>query len=149
LLAPSTAFAELQQQNQELLRTLGELRARQEELTRLNSELEDTNRGVVALYAELDEKAGQLQRANELKTRFLSNMGHEFRAPVNSILALSRLLLGRLSRPDDARDEWLRGTGAAKVRSDDPRYTCYYYYIEIGGTGGAPASRWEGGDDST
>jgi CheY-like chemotaxis protein len=68
---------------------------RQEELTRLNAELEDTNRGVVALYAELDEKAEQLQIANEMKTRFLSNMGHEFRTPVNSILALSRLLLER------------------------------------------------------
>ncbi|MDX6382005.1 MAG: hypothetical protein QOI57_3029 [Rubrobacteraceae bacterium] len=72
-LAPQTAFAELQQ-NRELLGTLEELRARQEELTQLNSELEDTNRGVVALYAELDEKAGQLQQANELKTRFLSKV---------------------------------------------------------------------------
>jgi signal transduction histidine kinase/CheY-like chemotaxis protein len=94
-LAPRTPLAELQQQNQELLRTLDELHMRQEELTRLNSELEDTNRGVVALYAELDEKAEQLQRANESKTRFLSNMGHEFRTPVNSILALTRLLLER------------------------------------------------------
>jgi signal transduction histidine kinase len=94
-LAPRPPFVELQQQNQELLRTLDELRARQEELTRLNSELEDTNRGVVALYAELDEKAEQLQRANEMKTRFLSNMGHEFRTPVNSVLALCRLLLER------------------------------------------------------
>lgn len=94
-LAPRTPSAELQQQNQELLRTLDELHKRQEELTHLNSELEDTNRGVVALYAELDEKAEQLQRANELKTRFLSNMGHEFRTPVNSILALTRLLLER------------------------------------------------------
>ena len=92
-LVPRPPFAELQQQNKELVRTLDELRARQEELARLNSELEDTNRGVVALYAELDEKAEQLQRANELKTRFLSNMGHEFRTPVNSILALCRLLL--------------------------------------------------------
>lgn len=94
-LAPRTPLAELQQQNQELLRTLEELHKRQEELTNLNSELEDTNRGVVALYAELDEKAEQLQRANQLKTRFLSNMGHEFRTPVNSILALTRLLLER------------------------------------------------------
>ena len=93
--APRMPLAELQEQNQELLRTLAELHMRQEELTLLNSELEDTNRGVVALYAELDEKAEQLQRANELKTRFLSNMGHEFRTPVNSILALSRLLLER------------------------------------------------------
>jgi signal transduction histidine kinase len=59
---------------------------------RLNRELEDTNRGVVALYAELDEKADHLRRADELKSRFLSNMTHEFRTPVNSILALTSLL---------------------------------------------------------
>jgi signal transduction histidine kinase/CheY-like chemotaxis protein len=89
---PQTALDEIQQQNQELLQALDALRARQEELTQLNRELEDTNRGVVALYAELDEKADYLRRADEMKTRFLSNMSHEFRTPLNSILALSRLL---------------------------------------------------------
>jgi hypothetical protein len=54
--APVGANEELQQQNQELLRALSDLRERQDELQRLNRELEDTNRGVVALYAELDEK---------------------------------------------------------------------------------------------
>ncbi len=61
----------------------------------LNQELQDTNRGVVALYAELDERADHLRRADELKSRFLSHMSHEFRTPLNSILALSRLLLSR------------------------------------------------------
>jgi signal transduction histidine kinase len=51
---------------------------------------------LVALYAELDEKADHLRRADELKSRFLSNMTHEFRTPVNSIIALSRLLLARV-----------------------------------------------------
>src|SRR5207248_10931492 len=86
---------ELRQQNAELLRTLDELRARQEDLARLNRELEDTNRGVVALYAELDERADHLRRADEIKTRFLSNMSHEFRTPLNSIQALARMLLDR------------------------------------------------------
>ena len=90
---PTDAFAELQLQNRELLRALEELRKRQEELRRVNNELEDTNRGVVALYAELDERADHLRRADELKSKFLSNMSHEFRSPLNSILALSRLLL--------------------------------------------------------
>src|SRR5690242_10672994 len=81
---PAGLIEEVQSQNQELMRALEELNRRQEELVRLNRELEDTNRGVVALYAELDEKADHLRRADELKSRFLSNMTHEFRTPVNS-----------------------------------------------------------------
>lgn len=94
--SPQNPYEEIQQQNQELLRALEELRKREEQLTQLNHELEDTNRGVVALYAELDEKAASLKQANELKTRFLSNMSHEFRTPLNSILSLSRMLLERV-----------------------------------------------------
>jgi len=89
-------YEEIEQQNQELLKTLGELRTRQEELELLNRELEDTNRGVVALYAELDERADYLRRASELKTKFLSNVSHEFRTPLNSIISLSRLLMDRI-----------------------------------------------------
>jgi signal transduction histidine kinase/CheY-like chemotaxis protein len=107
--APQNPFEEVQQQNQELLRTLealhqsqgelvrlnGELQQQQEALMRVNRELEDTNRGVVALYAELDEKADFLRRASEMKSRFLSDMSHEFRTPLNSITGLARLLLDR------------------------------------------------------
>lgn len=93
---PQNPYEEMLQQNKELLRTLDELRARQMELAQLNRELDETNRGVVALYAELDDKADFLQRASELKSHFLSNMSHEFRTPLNSITALSQILLDRL-----------------------------------------------------
>ncbi len=109
---PQDAFQELQHQNQELLNALEEIRTRQVELTRLNRELEDTNRGVVALYAELDEKADHLRRADELKSRFLSNMSHEFRSPLNSILALTGLLLdrsdGELTAEQQQQTEYIR-----------------------------------------
>jgi signal transduction histidine kinase/CheY-like chemotaxis protein len=94
--SPDSPFEEIEQQNQELLKTLQELRARQDELELLNRELEDTNRGVVALYAELDERADYLRRASELKTKFLSNVSHEFRTPLNSIISLARLLMDRI-----------------------------------------------------
>ncbi len=86
----SEAFNE---QNRELILSLQELQEKQQELQRLNYELQDTNRGVVALYAELEEKAEQLRAASEAKSKFLANVSHEFRTPLNSILALSRLLL--------------------------------------------------------
>lgn len=93
---PEDPYTEIQQQNQELLRTLDELRQRQEELVKLNQELEDTNRGVVALYAELNDKAESLRRVSELKTSFISNMSHEFRTPLTAILSISEILLHRL-----------------------------------------------------
>ncbi|MCC8394850.1 sensor histidine kinase [Paraburkholderia sp. MMS20-SJTR3] len=87
---------EVQRQNRELAAALADLRERNDELMRLTRELEDTNRGVVALYAELDERALHLRRADEAKSRFLSNTSHEFRSPLYSIRALSKLLLDRV-----------------------------------------------------
>src|SRR5262247_2288024 len=90
---PQSPLEEMQQQNGELLRLLDELRRRQDDLERLNRELEDTNLGVIALYSELDDKASALRRADDTKSRFLSNMSHEFRTPLNSIMGLTHLLL--------------------------------------------------------
>ena len=99
LLAPPDALTEMRDQNQELLRALEEIRERQTEVERLNQELADTNRGVLALYAELDEKAGDLARASELKSRFLSNISHELRTPLNAILNITGLLVDRVDGP--------------------------------------------------
>jgi signal transduction histidine kinase len=90
------SYLEVHQQNRELVSTLAELRERQEDLLGLTRELEDTNRGIVALYAEIEDKAERLRKADEMKSRFLSNTSHELRTPLSSIRALSKLLLDRL-----------------------------------------------------
>ena len=59
------AQAAAREQNRELLRSLAALAEREEETRRLNRELEETNRGVVALYADLDSKAEALRVASE------------------------------------------------------------------------------------
>jgi len=104
------SFEEVQQQNRELVETLAELRERQEDLLSLTRELEDTNRGIVALYAEIEDKAEHLRRADEMKSRFLSNTSHELRTPLSSIRALSKLLLDRMDgelTPEQEHQVWL------------------------------------------
>ena len=75
------------------------LEASRREAQELRAELEETNRGVLALYAELDSQAEQLREATELKSRFLAYMSHEFRTPINSIRSITRLLLDRVDGP--------------------------------------------------
>jgi len=65
----------------------------------LRAELDETNQGVLALYAELDEQAEQLREVSELKSRFLSYMSHEFRTPLGSILSMTRLLEDGMDGP--------------------------------------------------
>jgi signal transduction histidine kinase len=71
----------------------------------LQIELDETNKGVLALYAELDENAVQLREAADLKSRFLSYMSHEFRTPLASITSISDILIGGLDGPLTAEQQ--------------------------------------------
>jgi len=109
---PPEWITEVRQQDRDLLGAIERVRAQEEELRqrtiemgRLNLELEETNRGVVALYGELEERAAALRRANELKSQFLSHVSHEFRTPVNSIAALTHLLLRHTDGPLTSEQE--------------------------------------------
>jgi signal transduction histidine kinase len=69
------------------------------EMALLRSELDETNRGVVALYAELEDNALELKEAADLKSRFLSYMSHEFRTPLASITSIAGILLANMDGP--------------------------------------------------
>jgi signal transduction histidine kinase len=82
-----------------------EILRQQAELDGVHAELAETNKGVVALYAELDQNALQLREAADLKSRFLSYMSHEFRTPLASITSVSDILLAGMDGPLTAEQE--------------------------------------------
>jgi len=93
---PDSPAAKNDPQIAELQRQIEQQKATIEQL---GEELTETNQGVVALYAELDDKAQQLREASELKSRFLAYMSHEFRTPLGSIRSLTRILLDQMDGP--------------------------------------------------
>src|SRR5271163_612045 len=99
-------FEQIRKQKDVLQTDLNECKAQVDSLTQ---ELTETNQGVVALYAELDDRAADLREASELKSRFLSYMSHEFRTPLGSIRSLTRILLDGLDGPlTDEQEKQIR-----------------------------------------
>jgi signal transduction histidine kinase len=92
----------------------------QREVETLRLELEETNQGVLALYAELDNQAEQLRQASDLKSRFLSYMSHEFRTPLSSIRSMAKLLEDEYDGPltDEQRKQVGFLSASAKELND-------------------------------
>lgn len=82
--------------SQEIRRLQRDIAERDHRIVELTEELTETNRGVMALHAELEDRAEYQRRAVELRTRLLSEMGHELRTPLHSLLTISQFLIDRL-----------------------------------------------------
>jgi signal transduction histidine kinase len=91
--------------NDDLDSLQSQIAVQQAELAILQTELAETNKGVIALYAELDDNAVQLREAADLKSRFLSYMSHEFRTPLASITSISDILLNGMDGPLTAEQQ--------------------------------------------
>jgi signal transduction histidine kinase len=82
--------------SQEIRRLERDLVERDARLVEVTEELTETNRGVMALHAELEERSEFQRKAIELRTRLVSEMGHELRTPLHSISTISQFLIDRL-----------------------------------------------------
>jgi CheY-like chemotaxis protein/CHASE3 domain sensor protein len=115
-----SAYAEVQQLNEELQVQQEELKTANEELEEQSTileeshsmlenqkaELEQTNEqlahqatlidqrndSLMQAQQALEKKAQELQKSSQYKSEFLANMSHELRTPLNSALILSKLL---------------------------------------------------------
>ena len=90
---------ELEEQGRVLKESQVRLENQQAELEQSNSQLEEQAQTLETQKDELaraqgvlEDKAAELQRANQYKSEFLANMSHELRTPLNSSLILSKLL---------------------------------------------------------
>ena len=96
-----TLASRLAAQEDELVRSNGEMSAQQEELRLANDALEAQRSSLRQRNTELErarmslqEQALQLTQMSSYKSQFLANMSHELRTPLNSMLLLSQILAG-------------------------------------------------------
>lgn len=64
-------------------------------LERENARLTDTLRRLLARYSERGAEVRRLRDVDGLRSRFLGNLSHELRSPLNSVFGLTTLLLSR------------------------------------------------------
>ena len=105
-IAPASLMEEIRQQNVDLLRAFDELRTRQLELDRMYREVAESNRRMIDINAQLEDKAVVLERtaASERAARaeaetavasrdeMLSIVSHDLRSPLGAIVTYATSL---------------------------------------------------------
>jgi signal transduction histidine kinase/CheY-like chemotaxis protein len=93
------SMGEVVELNRQVSRQKRDIERQKLELEKAYRDLGESNRAVVTLHAELEDRAASLKRAADVKGRVVANVSHEFRTPLHTILGLSGILLDASDGP--------------------------------------------------
>jgi signal transduction histidine kinase/CheY-like chemotaxis protein len=93
------SVAEVVELNRKVSRQKRDIERQKDALELAHRSLGESNRAVVTLHAELEDRAASLKRAADVKGRVVANVSHEFRTPLHTILGLSGILLDASDGP--------------------------------------------------
>jgi signal transduction histidine kinase/DNA-binding response OmpR family regulator len=99
LAAVQASVAEVVELNRQVSRQKRDLQRQKADLENAHRSLGESNRAVITLHAELEDRAASLKRAADVKGRVVANVSHEFRTPLHTILGLSGILLDASDGP--------------------------------------------------
>ena len=103
--------------NREVVAQKKEIQRRHAELLKLNADLAESHQGVLAMHSELEDRATELRETAEIKSRIVSNVSHEFRTPLHSILGLARMLSEGVDGP--LTEEQLKQVGFIRASAEE------------------------------
>ena len=95
----SESMREVMTLNREVVAARKELQRRHDEVLRLHGALTESHQGVLAMHRELEDRAAELARSVQVKSRIVADAGHELRTPLHAILVLARLLIDGVDGP--------------------------------------------------
>ena len=113
----SGSMEEVVSLNRQIASQKKELERRHQELVRLNAELTESHQGVLTMHSELEDRAAELRHTADIKSRIVSNVSHEFRTPLHSILGLTRLLASGIDGP--LADEQAKQVGFIRASAEE------------------------------
>jgi PAS domain S-box-containing protein len=88
-----------------VIRDVTDRKAVEEQVKMLNQSLEQRTRDLAVTNTELEIRNREVEKANRLKSNFLTTMSHELRTPLNSIIGFSDLLAEQSAGPLSQKQE--------------------------------------------